>query len=233
MAVVLNVTAIAPTKSDFLTLFPDLQPRPNTSNINLLAGQVRANLVEVQVGSDGKIDVFNDQGTINVALDIEGFVSPSTSTAKYNPLSAPVRICDTRASGGSTSPNQCNTSGHSPILGTGPVLTFNVHTLTDNVPSSGVVAVVFNLTAIAPTVRTDLTAYPAGVTEPLASNVNLEAGTAVPNRVIVGVSGSGTVSIANSAGSVDVAIDIDGYFASTGSMFQALDSRSNLQHAIR
>jgi hypothetical protein len=221
-AVVINATAIAPTKPTYVTLYPDLQTLPGTSNLNVQAGEVVANLVEVQVSSGGKIDVYNAAGTINVALDIEGFVSPSLSTGKYNTLAAPARICDTRAAGGGIPATQCNTAGHSPILGTGPVLTFNVHTLTDGVPSSGVAAVVFNLTAIAPSVRTVLTAWPAGVTEPLASNINLEKGTAVPNRVIVAVSGSGNVSIANGIGSVDVAVDIDGWFASTGAQFSAL-----------
>jgi hypothetical protein len=211
-AVVVNVTAIAPTRATFVTLFPDLTALPRTSNLTPAAGSIVANLVEVAVSTAGKLDVFNAAGTTNIALDVEGYVS-STSPGLFSPVS-PSRACDTRAAGGGIAPNQCNPSGASPIAA-GGVLTFNVHTATDNIPASGVTAVVFNLTAIAPTRSTVLTAYPSNVTRPTASNVNVNAGTTLPNRVIVAVSPTGTVSIWNSVGSVNVAVDVDGWFSAT------------------
>jgi hypothetical protein len=223
-AVVVNVTAIAPTKKTFVTLYPDGSGNPGTSNLNVLAGHVVANLVEVGLSTAGKIDVFNPVGSINVAIDIEGYVS-SASTALYNSLAAPVRICDTRAPGGAVISTQCNASGANPILASSP-LTFNVHTGTDGIPSSGVIAVVFNLTAILPSQPTVLTAYPSDVSRPLASNINLNPGTAVPNRIIVPVSSTGTigdVSIWNGVGSVNVAVDIGGWFqVSSGKKFTPL-----------
>jgi hypothetical protein len=220
-AVVVNLTAIAPTRGTFLTLSPD-GVSSATSNLNPQAGQVRANLVEVGVSTAGKIDVFNAVGTVNIALDIEGFVS-STSTGLFTGTS-PVRICDTRAAGGAVAPNRCNTSGASPI-GSGATLTFNVNGAPSPVPGTGVSAVVFNLTAINPSVRTVLTAF-TGVTRPIASNINVEAHAAVPNRVIVPVTCTGgncTVSIWNGAGSVNIAVDIDGWFTTgTGTQFTAL-----------
>jgi nitrite reductase/ring-hydroxylating ferredoxin subunit len=211
-AVVVNVTAINPSRATFITLFPDLTSLPRTSNLTPAAGSVVANLVEVAVSTAGKLDVFNAAGTTNIALDVEGYVS-STSPGLFSPV-APSRICDTRGAGGGIASNQCNTSGASPI-GAGGVLTFNVHTLTDNIPASGVTAVVFNLTAIVPSKSTVLTAYPSNVTRPTASNVNLNAGTTLPNRVIVQVSPTGTVSLWNSVGSVNVAVDVDGWFSAS------------------
>jgi hypothetical protein len=223
-AVVVNVTAVAPTKKTYLTLYPDGSGNPGTSNLNVLAGHVVANLVEVGLSSAGKIDVLNPVGSINVVIDIEGFVS-SGSTGLYNTLAAPVRICDTRAPGGGVISTQCNASGANPILASSP-LTFNVHTGTDGIPSSGVIAVVFNLTAILPSQPTVLTAYPSDVSRPLASNINLNPGTAVPNRIIVPVSSTGTigdVSIWNGVGSVNVAVDIGGWFqVSSGKKFTPL-----------
>ena len=208
LAVVVNVTAIAPTKGTFLSLFPDGTAH-TTSNLNPAAGSVIANLVEVGVSTAGKLDVFNALGTINVALDIEGYVK-ATSPGLYNPVS-PARICDTRASGNGVPLNQCNASGARPIVAGHP-LTFSVSASGSLVPGTGVSAVIFNLTAIAPTQRTFLTAYPSNVSPPTASNINLNAGTALPNRVIVPVSPTGTVSILNSVGSVNVAVDIQGWF---------------------
>jgi DNA-binding beta-propeller fold protein YncE len=228
-AVVLNLTAIAPTARTLLAVFPTGGAR-SVSNVNPLPGQVVAVLVEVGIGTHGDINVYNGVGSINVAIDIEGYVA-STSTGLFTPT-APTRICDTRASGGGIASNQCNNSspGQHP-LGPNGVLSFVVSGSGSPVPSTGVTAVVFNLTAIDPSVRTDLAAYPGNLANhPVVSNVNLEAGQAVANRVIVpvpsGCSGSTcTVKLWNSAGDVNVAVDIDGWFGTaSGSQFTALAS---------
>ena len=218
-AVAINVTAIAPSEATYLTLFPDGVSKPGSSNINPQAGSSVANLAEIAVSAGGKIDLFNALGAVNVALDVEGYVS-SGSTGLYTPVAA-ARICDTRVGAGIAT-NQCNQSGASPIRG-GDSLSFNVHTASDGIPATGVSAVVFNLTAIDPTQTTVLTAYPSDVGRPNVSNVNLKAGTAVPNRVIVRVSTTGLVSIWNGIGSVNVAVDVDGWFGSgSGARFTAL-----------
>jgi len=222
-AVVVNVTAVAPSKGTFLTVYPDGITPPTTSNLNPAAGSVLANLVEVGVSAAGRIDVFNDLGTTNVVLDIEGYVA-ATSTGLYTPT-VPLRICDTRPAGGGVAPNRCNTRGASPI-GSSGTLTFAVNGSGSLVPGSGVSAVAFNLTAIAPTLPTVLTAFAGGAARPTASNLNVAAHAALPNRVIVPVtchSGSCTVSIWNSVGSVNVAIDLDGWFsAASGAQFTPL-----------
>ncbi len=107
-AVVVNLTAVAPTHGTYLTVFEDgLGQRPATSNLNPAAGMVLANLVEVGVSAAGKIDVFNVLGTTNVVLDIEGYVAPATSSDLYT-STAPLRICDTRAPGPGIATNRCN-----------------------------------------------------------------------------------------------------------------------------
>ncbi len=228
-AVVVNVTAVAPTISTFLSIFPDGVPNPGTSNLNPSAGTALANLVEVGVSTAGKIDVFNVVGTVNVVVDIEGYVS-AASTGLYTPTT-PLRICDTRAPGPGVAPNRCNTAGLSPI-GPESTRTFAVSGDGSPVPGTGVSAVVFNLTAIAPTVATVLTAFAAGTAKPNASNLNLAAHTALPNRVIVPVTCTGgacSVSIWNGAGSVNIAVDLDGWFTTaTGTQFTPLASPARI-----
>lgn len=235
-AIVVNLTAIAPSEGTYLSLSPAGPGSSHSiSNVNPQAHAVVATLAEVAIGTGGAIDVYNNLGTVNVALDIEGYVD-STSTGLFN-TRTPTRICDTRAIGGGVTSNQCNDSGpgNHPI-GPGGVLTFNVSGSGSPVPTTaGVSAVVFNLTAIAPTAGTVLTAYPgpSGSTRPTVSNVNVNAKAVIPNRVIVPVpSGcSGTtspclVNIWNSVGSVNVAVDIDGWYQapSSGTQFTALPS---------
>ena len=228
-AVVVNLTAIAPSVSTVLTVYPSSGAQPSTSNITPAAGKVIANLVEVALSPGGQFNIFNAAGTTNVAIDIEGYVSATTSgtTGLFNPTT-PTRICDTRTGRGITV-NQCDGTGPQPILAGHP-LTFDVHGSGSPVPSTGVSAVVFNLTAIAPTANTVLTAYPSGAPSPRASNINILAGGVVPNRVIVPVPAHCSapnckVTIANGAGSVDVAVDIDGWYTdNTGTQTGALFS---------
>jgi hypothetical protein len=215
-AVVLNITAIGPSKSTYLKLYPAGGTFPATSNINPAAGSTIANLAEVGLSAGGQIDLYNSVGTINVALDIEGYVS-SASPGLFNSLT-PVRVCDTRGVAAGIGNNQCNhgSTSASPI-GANSTLTFAVNN-GSTVPTSGVTAVVFNLTAIAPTTTTVLTAFAGSTARPTASNLNLNAHVVLPNRVTVPVTcaaGNCTVSIWNSVGSVNVAVDIDGWYAAS------------------
>ncbi len=72
-AVVLNVTAVSPTGAGYLTVWPDAVTRPGTSDLNFVAGQTVPNLVVVQVGTTGKIDVYNAFGSTDVVIDVMGW----------------------------------------------------------------------------------------------------------------------------------------------------------------
>lgn len=222
-AIVVNVTSIAPTTGTFLTVYPTGQPS-NTSNVNPRTGANIATLVEVGIGTAGQIDVYNKLGTINIALDVEGYVD--SASLGYFHTAVPARICDTRAVVPGVALNQCNGTGAvAHPIGPGGVLTFNVSSSGSPIPTSGVLAVVFNLTAIAPTVSTVLTAYPGPGSHPTASNVNVNARAVVPNRVIVPVpsgctAAACTVHIWNGVGSVNVAVDVDGWFGTATSAAQ-------------
>ena len=225
-AVVVNVTAVDPTKNTYLSVNPDgVTTHPGTSNLNPNAGTVLANLVEVGVSTAGKIDVYNNVGTTNVIVDVEGYVD-SSPAGLYTPATTPARICDTRASGNGVIANPCDAHGLSPI-GSGQTLTFPVNAIGSPVPPA-VSAVVFNLTAINPTVPTVLTAFAGNSSKPNASNLNIAAHAVLPNRVIVPVtcvSGTCTVSVWNSVGSVNIAADVDGWYTTTsGAQFTALST---------
>jgi hypothetical protein len=72
-AVVLNVTAVGPTASGYVTVWPDGQPRPTTSSLNFAPGETIANLVVVPVGADGKVDFYNPMGSVNLVADLAGY----------------------------------------------------------------------------------------------------------------------------------------------------------------
>jgi hypothetical protein len=70
---VLNVTAAGPTANSDVTVYPDSQTRPGTSNLNFTRGETIPNLVVVPVGADGKVDFYNVDGSVNLIADLFGY----------------------------------------------------------------------------------------------------------------------------------------------------------------
>jgi hypothetical protein len=89
------------------------------------------------------------------------------------------------------------------------------------VPATGVGAVALNVTATNPTSNSYLTVWPTGKDQPLASNLNFGVGRTVPNMVIVPVGAGGQISIYNNTGTVDVIVDVLGWFP-TGASYTGL-----------
>lgn len=74
--VVLNVTAVNPQAAGHLTVYPCGSPRPATSNINYVAGQIIPNLVLAKVGTNGRVCIYT-KATSHIVVDLNGFVAPS------------------------------------------------------------------------------------------------------------------------------------------------------------
>jgi len=72
-AVVLNLTATDATANSYLTAYPDLTTQPLASNLNFGPGQTVPNLVIATVGSDGKVNVANRFGNVDIVADMFGY----------------------------------------------------------------------------------------------------------------------------------------------------------------
>jgi hypothetical protein len=205
-AVVLNVTVSEPSAAGYVTVFPEGQTPPFASNLNFVAGSTVANLVEVQLGASGGVSFYNSAGDVQLVADLEGYVATTAngSAGLFTPV-APFRVLDTRIGiGGTTGPVTPGQTVEVQVAGVG------------GVPSSGVGAVVFNLTATQPTAAGWVTAYPATEPRPLASNINFVAGQTVANRVVVPVV-NGSVALFNdfTGGDVQLVMDVNGYYTSS------------------
>jgi hypothetical protein len=202
-AAVLNVTATNGTAASFFTAYAGGAGRPLASNLNFVAHQTIANLVTVPIGAGG-VNIYNLAGTADAVVDLEGYFAPGPGPGgTFNPHS-PLRISDTRSGSGQPNAGQRLSAGsilHVQATGAG------------GVPGSGVSAVVLNVTAVGPTGSSFLTVFPEGNGLPLASNLNFTPGKVVPNRVIVPVGTGGKVDIYNQQGSVDVVVDVGGWFS--------------------
>jgi hypothetical protein len=72
-AAVLNVTVTNTTAASYLTVWPDGTTQPLASDLNWVAGETVPNLVVVELGSDGAVDIYNYSGSTDVAVDVEGY----------------------------------------------------------------------------------------------------------------------------------------------------------------
>lgn len=203
-AVVMNVTVTRPTARSFLTVWPSGVERPQSSNLNYVERQTIPNHVTVAVGDGGRVSVVNRFGTAHVIFDVVGFYADDRGSAgsRYHPVD-PVRLFDTR-----------NGAGSVPMapVGEGGALAFTVMG-EGGVPSTGVTAVVMNVTVARATEKSFLTVYPGDLAAPPnASNLNYRPGQAVPNLVTVRVPSNGVVKFHNEFGSVHVIADVVGYF---------------------
>ncbi len=201
-AVTLNLTAVSPSTSGFMVVWPSQSDKPNTSSINFAAGQTVAKAVTVPVGPDGKVQIYNESGMVHAIFDVSGYYTTSGGQrgTRFQSLS-PGRILDTRTGLGAPK---------APV-GAGRNISVQVAGLA-GVPSSGARAVVLNLTATEPTIGGYLTVWPSGTTMPLTSNINFAAGQTIANQVTVPVGSDGKVQIYNASGTTHVIMDVAGYF---------------------
>lgn len=154
--------------------------------------------------------------TVAATDTVSGSVTGSaTVTVAYQPGSfrpvTPFRILDTR----NCTPCGAPIGPYSTPFGAETVRTLQV-TGSGGIPSSGVTAVVLNVTATDTTESGFFTIYPQGAPRPNASNVNFVSGQTVPNLVQVAVGNGGQVDLYNYFGSADMIIDVAGYFTSGG-----------------
>jgi alpha-tubulin suppressor-like RCC1 family protein len=193
-AVVFNLTATDVTRDTYITVFPSDLRQPLASNLSVAAGETRSNLVTVVLDPSRTVDLAEYASSVDLVADLAGYYSADSTGSGYAPIS-PTRVIDTRA-------------GSGPV-GSGGTLTVD---LSSYVPA-GTNAVTFNLTATNVTAATYVTAYPDGESRPLASNLNLAAGDTRPGLVTVALGADRKVDLYNFAGSLDLIVDLAGYYA--------------------
>jgi hypothetical protein len=199
----MNVTVTNTTTASYLTVFPAGVAMPLASNLNWVGGQTVPNLVAVALGTGGQVVAYNAAGSTDVIFDVAGYYTAPGSAGPdglYNPV-VPGRVLDTRnGTGAPAAKLGPNSALYLQLTGKG------------GIPSTGVEAVVMNVTVTNPSAPSYLTAWPAGTSMPLASNLNFAANQTVANRVVVPVNSNGQANIYNAFGSTDVVADVNGWF---------------------
>ena len=210
-AAVINLTGVEATAATYVTAYPTgLPTRPTASNLNLVRTQVRPNLVMVQLGSDGAIDLYNFAGEVNLVADLVGLYKPGglreSQAGRIKPIN-PTRVIDTRA------------NGPGGRLAGGTTQTWNIGTQAAaaglaNMGAGENGGFIGNFTATEGTAETFLTAYPSDKPRPTASNLNVLPNENVPNLSVVTLSGANTFDVYNHAGLTHYIFDVVARIAS-------------------
>ena len=208
-AVVLNLTVTDATAPSYVTAFPAGTAMPTASNVNIMPGQTVPNRVVVKLGTGGLLGLYNAAGSVNLIADVAGWYTDgiaATSGATFTGVT-PARILDTRTgAGGFSAPVHPGQTIALTVSGWGGVPLMNS---TSPLPP---IAIVLNVTAVNATTTTYLTVFPDGASQPVASDLNVNPGLAVPNLVVVRVGSNGVVDFFNAAGNADVIADVVGYY---------------------
>ncbi len=201
-AVEVNLTMTEVTTRTSLTVFPTGDPRPAATTMSAAKGETVAHLAEVPLGAGGSISIVNASGSAEVVVDLQGYYTAGSGAGGRLVTLRPRQVVDSAAKGGG-----------------GPVHKGASRTVTltgrDGVPTSGVAAVVFNLTATKTTANSWFEVYPTGTRRVLASNLNWARGTSTTNLVVAKLGRKGSVEIYNHEGSADFTIDVVGYITTT------------------
>ncbi|WP_046726963.1 PKD domain-containing protein [Streptomyces humi] len=194
---VLDITATGGTSSGVVTVY--CGSRPSTSNLNYRTGQTVSNLVVTKVCTGGKIEIYNGGGHVNLTADLQGtYINLDGGWGSPYVPANPTRFLDTRnGTGAPTAPLGAN--------GTLTVKAAGVH----GVPADAT-AVLVNLTGVAPTTGTHLTAYGAG-SLPDVYNDTLSTGETRPVLAVIPVDTNGNIHIHNANGSLNIVADLEGY----------------------
>lgn len=198
---------------------------PGTSNLNLEAGQRRANTVIMPIGSDGKIRVFSPRGNVRAIVDVAGYLrqvddTDTSRAGRVIPIVSAFRALDTREEEFFDQP-----------LGPASAEAWSFDAFVDDVmigdvPAGAQEGLFGNLTAVGlerqyswVETRSYLTAYPAGPPGddeckpvPYVSNVNFSEDEAVPNLALMRYGGSEEsphrLCVFNRSGYIDYALDV-------------------------
>ena len=171
----------------FVSLYPSGQSQPASSHFVVSDFEVVTDISVVSMGTNSQINVFTSREA-DLQIDVIGYMPLGGS---FTPIS-PIRILDTRSTT-SVAPSAQRDVDVNPIMGATDVLAIVATT---------------NVTAVG-----SLMVWDKGATAPTAPTLRWDTPTKLQFVVIhLGADGDATIKNTSSSTSVDVIVDIHGYF---------------------
>jgi Subtilase family len=206
-SVAVNITSTDSVSPFYVQALPKLGGAIGEfSTTNVAApGRIQPNFAIVPLGQ-GSISIFIPTGG-NIIVDAMGYFTPSggpTTAGRFVPVN-PHRVLDTRPA--QAGPVPVGWTPHQPVAGE----TVRIDVPADaGVPTSGVSALVVNVTATEPPGAGFMQVLPTGAAPGQTSNVNYAAGDTTATHAIVPLGAGGTISVFTSNAS-HIVVDVMGY----------------------
>ena len=190
-----NVTAIPSSAGlDYLTVWPQGEPRPTVSTLNDSTGTIVANAAIVPAGDNQTVAFYAHNNNTDLLVDVNGYFAAAGSGYSLYSI-APCRAYDSRDNNGQ------------PFSGE---RTINI-AASPCAPPSNAAAYVFNATVVPSPTLEYLTLWPDGEQRPVVSTLNALDGYVTSNMAIV-PSTNGEID-AYASGTTQLILDISSYFA--------------------
>lgn len=214
-AVVLTITTLNATAAGSAAVYAADKSKPDGRAVSITNGTIQSNTVITGTSSGGAVKITPSVAT-DLLIDVSGwYATPSdTSGSVFHPIDG-TKILDTRDGTGTCTPSPC---AQSAALQTTTVQVNG----SGGIPTSGVTAVAFYLSAFNPSGAGYVQAWTAGETRPNMRNVSYLDASNATGLVVVQPSAQGKVSLYTNK-ATDLAIDVAGYYTTTddgtGSIF--------------
>jgi hypothetical protein len=199
-AVVVNVTAVNPDGTGFVTAFDCASTRPLASSLNFAGGINTGNEIVLGLGADGEACLFTSSAA-DLTVDVTGYVAVDSP---YETV-VPARLLDTRQSGQTTTDGV--SQGGGPIAGGGEIV---VSVAGRGGVPVGAVAAVVNVTSIGASATGYVTVHPCLDAVPNASSLNFVAGVNRGNELVSPLNADGTICLYASE-STQLTVDVAGF----------------------
>ena len=199
-AVILNVTAVSPTRPGWLTVWPSDRSRPTASTLNFAPGTPTPNMAVVPITTSRKLKVMNgSSGSTQVLVAFEGWIRSNGAVQRPGSLTPTTgtRVIDTRTAGPAV-----------PAKGFRDVLVGG-----HGVPV-GASAALLDVIAVKPTRAGYLIAHPSDTARPTSTTLSFRVGADRAALSLTKLSATGKVRVWNmSSAPVHLVVDSFGWVA--------------------
>ncbi len=198
-AAIINVAAVGPVSTGYITVHPCLATTPTASSLNYVAGVNRANELVARVDASGNVCIFTARD-VGLIVDVVGYVEAGSDLVSTDNA----RFVDTRPAG-ITVDGQLRGGGERAADST-----TNVSIAGRGVVPDDAVAAVVNIAAVGPERVGFFTVDPCNDPRPNASSLNYIAAVNGANELIAPLDAAGELCVYTSA-STHFILDVVGY----------------------
>ncbi|MEO6987828.1 MAG: hypothetical protein ABI239_04195, partial [Aquihabitans sp.] len=212
-AVQASITAVAPSDTGYLRVWPADETPPRATFLNFTGGQAATNTGSVTVAATGAKDItIKSVAASDYVIDVQGYFRAAPAAGSVFVALQPCRVVDTRIGGGQ--PLTANESRNLRVAGSGSEFSAQGGRANGCGIPDGAAAVEASVTAVSPAGNGFFRAWPNGEIPPGATFLNFSKAIATTNTGALKLAPTGALdlSVQNYGGPSHYVIDVQGYY---------------------